>query len=125
GVASHAAHERPDTLIGTPIRVYIVHTQPLIAESLQLELSALDDIEVVGVQLTAEHLEQRVVEQDVHILLLDASLHADRLVTVIANVRPVARALIVAGEPAFELMYRCVMAGAAGFLAAPRDSGEI
>jgi two-component system, NarL family, nitrate/nitrite response regulator NarL len=108
-----------------PINVYVVHGQPLIAESLGLEIGGLEDMAVVVVEVTDDGVEARIVERQAHIALLDADLGAERLSQIIEATKGATRSLILANDHDVALMHACIAAGAVGILIKPRGFLEV
>jgi DNA-binding NarL/FixJ family response regulator len=86
------------------------------AESLRVALDQEPDVEVVGAQLDAGLLEERVLQSDADVLLLDAALDAARIKAVVQQLSASVRVIIVGHEHDSPLLVPCVEAGAIGYL---------
>ena len=122
---SDMSFTNPESRAADGIRLYIVHEQPMIAESLAIALQQADDIEIVGLQTTTDHLERRLIVSSTNVLLLDAAIEPARLAEIIRAIRDTARVIIIARDPDATLMLRGLRLGVAGFLVGPRALTEL
>jgi DNA-binding NarL/FixJ family response regulator len=106
-------------------RIYIVHTQLVVEESLRLALEQEPEVEIVASQVDTDSVEERVLLSHASILLLDGSIDADRLIRIISTVSAVVRVIVLAQKDEADLLVRCMAAGAAGYLSGPRGLIEI
>jgi DNA-binding NarL/FixJ family response regulator len=109
----------------SPIKLYIVHQHPMIAESLGITLGQAPDIEVVGVSTTADQSEDHVVKGRVDVLLLDASLDRDRLTDIVCATSSAVKIVVIAREHDPDLMLHCVQSGAVGFMIEPQRLADL
>jgi DNA-binding NarL/FixJ family response regulator len=109
----------------TRINVYVVHDQPLIAETLAVELGMQDDLNVVGVAVTTDGVERRIVESHADVVLLAATIGVERLREIICATSATAGILLLATEHDTALLHACTLAGAVGVVFAPRDFTQV
>ena len=107
------------------MRLYIVHTHPVIEESLRIRLEQHPDTEIVGSQRDTDHVEERVLLSHASVLLLDGSIGIARLVQIVSRVGAVVKVVVLVEQDVPELLVRCMMAGATGYVSGPRGLGEI
>jgi DNA-binding NarL/FixJ family response regulator len=107
------------------MRLYIVHTQPVIEESLRITMGRDPEIEIVGSQVDTELIEDRVLTSHASVLLLDGSAEVERLTQIIRRLRTVVKVVVLVEQDEPDLLLSCVRAGAIGYLSGPRRFGEI
>ena len=113
-------HPMPDRL-----RLYIMHTHPVVEESLRLALGQAPELEIVGSQADADWVEERVLLSHASILLLDGSIDSDRSIRIISSVSTVVKVIVLAQTDDTDLVVRCMTSGAVGYLSRPRGFSEI
>jgi DNA-binding NarL/FixJ family response regulator len=119
---------RLDPVPGRRVRVLLVHHQPVFAESLRLQLSEDDRIDVVGLARDgkeaielAESLQPDVVLMDIAIPVIDG-VEATRRMRAVA---PGSHVLILTGVECGEDMVRARDAGASGFVRKNQPAAEL
>ena len=107
------------------MRLYIVHAHPVVEESLRITLGQDPDVEIVGSQRGTDQVEERILLGLATVLLLDGSVEVSRLIQIIRRVSAIVKVVVLVEQDEPELLVRCVMAGAVGYLSGPRGLGEI
>jgi DNA-binding NarL/FixJ family response regulator len=107
------------------MRLYVVYSHPMVEASLRMTLEHDPDTEVVGSQQDADRAEERVLQSQASALLLDGSIGAARLIQIISRVSPVVKVVVLVEQDEPDLMVRCILAGASGYVSGSRGVGEI
>ena len=100
-------------------RVLVVDDQRTFSDLLQLALDVQDDLECVGVALTAGDALNMVAEEGPDVVLMDVQLPDACGIEATRRVKadhPQVKVLILTGRPDATLMARAAEAGASGFL---------
>ncbi len=107
------------------MRLYTAYPHPVVEASLRITLEQDPDTEIVGSQPDAERVEERVLRSQASALLLGGSVGAARLIQIIRRVSPAVKVVVLVEQDEPDLMVRCMVAGASGYLSGPREVGEI
>jgi len=94
------------------IRIYIIHTQPLMAEGLRLVLGQDPGFVVVGTQ--TDLVQEHVLEAGADVVLLGADLDVARGIAALRDIHVSSKVIVMAATS--DLLLPSVAAGAVGYL---------
>jgi DNA-binding NarL/FixJ family response regulator len=100
-------------------RVLVVDDQRMFSDALQLALDVQDDLECVGVALTAAEALQLAAQTDPDLILMDVQLPDEDGIEATRRLRAAgstADVIVLTGRPDAALVARAADAGASGFL---------
>lgn len=109
--------------IKTSIEVAIAHTQNLFRVGLRLVLAQQSDLKVVGEAANGPQLLTLIRDLQPHVLLMDVDMpemEVEASITLIAEVSPSTKTLLLMSHPDETTIFKCLEAGAKGYLS--RDS---
>ncbi|MGE3271181.1 MAG: LuxR C-terminal-related transcriptional regulator [Chloroflexota bacterium] len=106
-------------------RLYIVHTRPIVTESLRIALDQETDIAIVGTQVETDLLEERVLRSQATVLLIDGAIDMNRIMRMLRAIGSTVRVIVMGDSVESDALLPCVTAGAMGVLSGPQSVSEI